>query len=170
MERKYEKIKIIVSEVDGIVTEGMDSIDTAGFKVMKSFYMKDFEAINEIKKHFKFIFLSRDPYVSVNLCRQKNIPFFYDKDKIKALRIIMTKYGVTPDEVVYIGCTYSDIKCVEMVPISLCPADAVLPIKVRSQVFEDIYGGTGVICGLLDTILSPEILARQREMSLTNSN
>jgi 3-deoxy-D-manno-octulosonate 8-phosphate phosphatase KdsC-like HAD superfamily phosphatase len=52
-----KKIKVIVSEVDGIVTEHLSAIDPMGYVVFKQYYMKDFEAINELKKNFIFVFL-----------------------------------------------------------------------------------------------------------------
>ena len=43
------KLKLIVSEVDGIMTEDLSFLTEVGFTAFKAFYRKDFEAVNELK-------------------------------------------------------------------------------------------------------------------------
>lgn len=160
-----EKVKVIVSEVDGIVTNHALYFDELGNVPFKGYYMKDFEVINELKKTFTFVFLSSDNRISYHLCRRKNIPFFYaPKDKKTALIKIMKKYGVTPEEVIYIGSSFSDLKCIQLVPFSLCSADAVNDVKTMCYHVLENYGGDGVLEDLYN-LLKPEILRRKR---LTN--
>jgi 3-deoxy-D-manno-octulosonate 8-phosphate phosphatase (KDO 8-P phosphatase) len=156
------KLKLIVSEVDGIITEDLTSVSEIGFTVFKSFYRKDFEAINELKKTFTFVFLSSDNHVSYNLCRNKNIPFFWEsQDKKRALAKIITKYGVSAEEIMYIGCSFSDLECINFIPFSVCPSDSVnVVLKSASHVLNS-FGGGGVLCELYD-ILKPEILRRNK--------
>jgi len=118
------KIKIVVSEIDGVITDGVQPIDELGNTVFKNFYTPDFEAINKIKVICPFVFLSNDNSVSYNLCKKKNIPFFWaQKSKRTILLDILRKYSVTLDDVVYIGSKLSDLECMNMVPISFCTND-----------------------------------------------
>ncbi len=113
------KIKLVVSEVDGVITNGVQPIDELGNTAFKNFYTPDFEAINKIKSICPFVFLSSDNIISYNLCKKKNIPFFWaQKNKRMLLLDILRKYNVTLDEVVYIGGKLSDIECMTMVPNS----------------------------------------------------
>ena len=133
-------IKLVVSEVDGIITDGTQPVDELGITVFKSFYTGDFEAINEIKKTCPFVFLSSDNYISYNLMRKKNIPFYFArKDKRSKLLEIMRRYNVTADETLYIGSKLSDIPCMNMVPTSVCTND-LLGFKYVSEM-----PGMGVI-------------------------
>jgi 3-deoxy-D-manno-octulosonate 8-phosphate phosphatase KdsC-like HAD superfamily phosphatase len=75
-EELCSKIQIIVSEVDGIVTDGYTTITESGTPLFKFFCLKDFDAINQLKRDFKFIFLSSDNYISHNVMRSKNINFY----------------------------------------------------------------------------------------------
>lgn len=155
------KIKIIVSEIDGIVTEDLLHIDELGNVPFKKFYRKDFEAINELRKTFTFVFLSSDNSVSYHLCRRKNIPFYHTaKDKKEGLIKIMQRYSVTPDEIIYIGNSFSDLKCIQMIPFSLCPADAINGVKTVSYHVLDSYSGEGVLCEVCD-LLKDEIDKRK---------
>lgn len=158
-----EKIKVIVSEVDGVLTDGALCIDELGNVPFKKFYGKDFEMINELKKTFTFVFLSVDNSISYHLCRRKNIPFYHTpKDKKEGLIKIMRKYRVTPEEVLYIGCSLSDLRCIQMIPFSLCTADAVSDIKTVSYLVLENFGGDGVLCEVYD-LLRNEIVKRKAE-------
>ena len=114
-----DSIKLIVSEIDGIVTEGLTPIDELGNIPYKIFNEGDFEAINELKKHCTFVFMSSDQRINYHLCRRRNIPFFWaKKDKLKTLTEIMMRYNVSADQTLYIGSKISDMRCIQMVPTS----------------------------------------------------
>ncbi len=156
-----EKIKVIVSEIDGIVTEDMVPIDELVNVPFKVYNVKDFEAVNELRKHFKFVFISSDPSVNYNLCRKKNIPFFHDKKKKNALVAIMKKYSVVPDEVLYIGNKLSDMECMQQIPMSFCTEDSPGMIKKLASYVSPVYGGAGVLCDVYEQLM-PEINRRIR--------
>jgi len=156
------KIKIIISEVDGVLTDGILPMDEIGNILYKHFCHKDFEAINELKKFFKVAFISSDNHISYNMFRRKNIPFFYDqKDKKAALLSLLSRYSLTPDQAIYIGSTYSDLECMRLIPLCFCPEDAIPAIKNVSVSVFPVYGGTGVFC-YLHYFLEEEILRRKK--------
>ena len=155
------KLKVIVSEIDGIVTEGSLYIDELGNVPFKTYCMKDFEIINELKKTFIFVFLSSNNAVSYHLCRRKNIPFYHaPRDKKESLIRVMQRYSATPEEVLYVGCSQSDLGCVKLIPFSLCPSDAVNDIRTVSYHVLENYGGEGVLCAVYD-MLKSEIIKRR---------
>jgi 3-deoxy-D-manno-octulosonate 8-phosphate phosphatase (KDO 8-P phosphatase) len=120
------KIKIIVSEIDGIVTEHLFGIGEMNITMFKQYYMKDFEAINQIKSNCNFVFLSSDAAINLSLCRKRSIPFYHaERNKKDVLVQILRRYNCTPENLLYIGCSYSDIDCMKLAEISLCPEDAV---------------------------------------------
>jgi len=162
LDDKLPKIKIIISEVDGVLTDGIWPIDEIGNILFKHFCHKDFEAINELKKHFKVAFISNDNHISYNMFRRKNIPFFYDqKSKKDALMALLARYSLTPDEAFYIGSTYSDIECFQLIPISACPSDAVPAVINVATTVLSVFGGMGVFCHL-QFFLENEIIRRKK--------
>ena len=91
-------IKLIVSEIDGVMTDGSCPEDEMGHVYYKVYQSKDFSAINELKKNFKFVFLSDDNNVNYNMCRRRNIPFFWGKseeEKYDKLIEVLRRYSCT---------------------------------------------------------------------------
>lgn len=153
LKQRCKDIKIIVSEVDGIITEGITAFDVMGNVIFKEFCMKDFEAINQLKKTFKFVFISTDEYVNYSVCRDKNVPFFHaPKDKKKILVDIMRRYNVTPENILYVGCSYTDIENIKMSQVTFCPNDAPDSIKSITDYSLATFGGGGVICELYELL------------------
>lgn len=153
LKERCKDIKIIVSEVDGIITEGITALDVMGNVVFKEYCMKDFEAVNQLKKTFKFVFISSDEYVNYSVCRNKNVPFFHaPKDKKKALVEVMRRYNVTPENVLYVGCSYTDIENIKMSQVTFCPNDA--PDSIKSIIDYPLatFGGGGVLCELYELL------------------
>ncbi len=145
-------IKIIVSEIDGIITEGLSGIGELNVVMFKNFFMRDFEAINLLKKDFIFVFLSSDPSINMSLCRKKNIPFYYAErnNKVEIMRQILNRYSLTPDNLSYVGCSYSDIDCIYLSKFSFCPEDSAPKIKSICDCVVPVYGGGGVLCSVYE--------------------
>jgi len=160
LEEQLFKLKVIISEVDGVLNSGEHPIDELGNVQFKVFNFKDFEAINELKKHFKVVFVSADNKINFHLFRGRNIPFFYNnKDKTVEISKVLRRYSITPEEALYVGCTFSDLKCMNMIPFSICTDDAISDVKNIASTVLPVYGGMGVFCMLYD-LLKPEIKRR----------
>ena len=145
-------IKLIVSEIDGVITDGTYPEDEMGHVLYKVYQSKDFSAINELKRKFKFVFLSDDNHVSYNMCKRRSIPFFWgrnENDKYDKLVEVLRRYSCTPDETVYIGSKISDVKCCRMIPKSFCPDDAGHYLKEICWAEFTTNGGTGIMSELL---------------------
>jgi len=153
LKERCKDIKIIVSAMDGIITEDMTAFDAMGNIIFKQYYMKDFEVINILKKTFKFAFISVDNYINYSICKNKNIPFFHaPRSKVKVLTDIIRRYDLTPENVLYVGCSYSDIEAIKLAEVTFCPSDA--PESVRNSVTYSLstYGGGGVLCELYELL------------------
>ena len=148
-------VKLIISEIDGVITDGMSAEDEMGHVLYKHFNLRDFAAINELKKRFKFVFLSDDNNINYNMCRRRNIPFYWaqnENEKYDALVKILRRYECTPDQTIYIASKVSDIKCVRLIPKSMCPNDAGLFLREMCYAPFVADGGRGIFCELLDLL------------------
>ena len=153
LKNRFENIKVIISAVDGIITEYLSPLDELGNTLFKSYHMKDFEAINELKKAYKFVFISKDQAISYNLFRRKNIPFYYaPQSKKEKLVPIMRKYNATPEHIIYVGCSYSDIESMKMAEVSFCTEDSPDSVKNVADYVLPYYGGCGALCGLYEVL------------------
>lgn len=161
----FDNIKIIISEIDGVITDGTNATDYMNNTIFKSYYSIDFEVINKLKRYFKFVFLSSDPSVSYNVMRQKNIPtYFSNKEQSKfdtLTRVIITKYRMSPENILYIGSKLSDVKCMNYAEISATTINSQSVLKSTADIVLSSASGTGVIGDLYD-FLSPEIDKRKR--------
>ena len=149
----FSNIKLIISGVDGIVTDGVALMGEANIPIGKYFCLADFEAINRLKKMYGFAFLSSDAGISLSTCRRRNIPFFFaEKDKEHVYMNIVDRYRVTSDNVLYVGCSYSDLGCIQRSGFSACPEDAVIQVKNAVNTVLPSYGGGGVLSNLYELL------------------
>jgi len=157
-------IKLVVSEVDGIITEHLVGYGELNTVMFKQFYTKDFEAINLIKKQgWRFAFLSSDASISLSLCKKRNIPFYHaERNKKTVLINLLKRFNLTPDNILYIGNSYSDTECTQLAGVSMCPEDAVPQVKNLSDRVIPVYSGTGVLCYVYE-LLNEQQLNRNRE-------
>ncbi len=159
----FSNIKLIVSEMDGVITEHLTAFGELNVVMFKQFYMKDFEAINLIKKDWGFTFLSSDANINLSLCKKRNIPFFFaEKNKKEVYNQILQRYSLTPDNILYIGSSYSDISCIQMSGFSMCPEDAVPQVKAIIGHVIPVYSGTGILCYVYE-LLNDFKLSKNRE-------
>lgn len=159
----FENVKIVISEIDGVVTEHLTAFGELNTVMFKQFYTKDFEAINLIKRDWNFIFMSSDANINLSLCKKRNIPFFFaEKGKKEVYSHILQRYDVLPDNVLYIGSSYSDIDCIKMSGVTMCPEDAVPQVKALVNFVIPIYSGTGILCYVYE-LLNDFKLNKNRE-------
>jgi 3-deoxy-D-manno-octulosonate 8-phosphate phosphatase (KDO 8-P phosphatase) len=156
-------IKLIVSEVDGIITEDNVGLGEMAMPMFKMFCIKDFEAINELKKHWDFVFLSSDAAINMSTMRKKNIPFYHaERNKLVIFKKIISKYSLTADQVMYIGRSYSDIECMQLAGFAVCPDDAVPQVINVSDSTVSSFSGFGVLSVVYELLYS-DLLRRQRK-------
>lgn len=163
---KFDNIDIIVSEIDGIITNGQSALDYLGYTPFKFYCNNDFEVINELKKMFTFVFVASDPAVSYTIMRSKNIPTYFVTNKENKLDIlikkIMPKYNMTPENLLYIGNSLSDTPCMNFAEISFSGKNSVNKVKVASNFVLETSSGKGVLCEVYDILLE-EMKKRERK-------
>ena len=156
MEKIFKNdIKLIVSEIDGVITDGLFAEDELGNTLYKRYNVKDFAAINELKKYCKVVFLCDDNKINYHMCHRRNIPFYWgkgEKGKVRELGEVMRRYFVTPDEVIYIGSKITDKSCMKMIPHSFCPDDAGKYLKDIAWAEFITMSGEGIFVELLDIL------------------
>lgn len=74
-------------------------------------------------------------------------------EKTEVLREWMDVNGLTPEEVAYVGDDIPDYRCMQMVGLSVAPADAAADIKAVARYISPVAGGYGVARDLLEEML-----------------
>lgn len=150
-------MKLLVMDVDGTLTDGKIYIGSKG-EEFKSFNVKDGYAINEIlhKNGIKTAIITGRESEIVNIrARELSIDYVYQNvsDKVETLKQIVELYGISIEEVAYIGDDLNDFEAMKKCGITGCPADAVDEIKKISNYVSKYNGGEGAVRDFIEWII-----------------
>jgi len=154
--------KLLILDVDGILTDGRKYYDKSGTVQYKTFCDKDWTAIKRFKAlNINVIFLTGDPF-NKTIADNRKIDVIVNRsgdqhiDKSDYLPSICEKYGVTPEEIVFAGDDIFDIGLMRLVK-SYCPSDSPsLVQKVATKI--DCAGGNNFVMRLFDYMTKLGIL------------
>ena len=157
--RDYEEakaIRLILSDVDGVLTDGMITIDNAGVE-SKSFYVRDGHGIKLWRKAgFEFgLLTSRNSQVVKMRAQELGIPWVRQgfADKLPIAREMMAEIGVQPEEVCYIGDDLPDIPVMSKVGLSVTVSDGAPEVKRIAKWIMESPGGRGAVRELIERLL-----------------
>tara|TARA_R100000664_G_C2759374_1_gene149069 strand:- start:3330 stop:3857 length:528 start_codon:yes stop_codon:yes gene_type:complete len=152
------KIKLIILDIDGVMTDGKKYYGLDGMSIAKTYCDKDFTAIKRFRgSGIPVCFLSGDNRVNKAMAERRNIDFYAarGKDKAEFLPLLESNYGVSREDMLYIGDDLFDKSIMKLVGHPYCPKDAVKGIQRvcgLDNVLEN-KGGDNVICELFDVLL-----------------
>lgn len=156
IKEKARNIKLVVFDVDGVLTDGTLSYSKNGEEV-KHFNVKDGVGIKLLNTYniTTAVISAKD---SESLHRRINdlgIPHFYPgcKDKWQQLSALLSNLGITTDQVCYVGDDVIDLKVMKRIGLSITPADGFWLVKEHSDLITDAAGGKGVAREVTDIIL-----------------
>ena len=148
-----KKIKTIFLDVDGTLTDGRIYIGNDG-EAMKAFDVKDGFGIVQFRKEggIPVIITGRKSGIVRQRCKELSITELYQgiSDKIECLRSLEARYGLTRENIAYIGDDLSDLECIQYAGISACPSDAADEIKAAADYVCEKPGGRGAVREFLD--------------------
>lgn len=152
----YEKIKLVVLDVDGTLTDGGICYDAQGNE-MKRFDVKDGLGIKVgIAAGLEFaVITGRESPMVERRVKELGIQHLRSGVQVKlpALKQLMAELQLCPDEVCYIGDDLNDLECMEYVGTAACPSDAAEEIKAVSHFVADRGGGHGAVKSCVRTLL-----------------
>lgn len=154
-----KKIKMLVFDVDGVMTDGSITYDEDG-KEYKTFNAKDGHGIVRMNKSgfITAIITARNNGTVAHRAKNLNFTELYQgyKYKLPALEELMQKYNLTYDNVSYMGDDLPDICILEKVGLACCPGDAVKEVKDICNFKSQYNGGKGAVRELCDFILETQ--------------
>ena len=153
----FQEIKIFLSDVDGVLTDGGMYYTESGDE-FKKFSAYDGMAFQLLQKNgIKVgIITSEDRDINRNRAKKLGLDYHFHgiKDKLSIVKKLSIKEGVSLKNIAYIG---DDINCFELlnkVGLSACPNNAVKKIKLIPGILQlSKKGGDGVVRELADKIL-----------------
>lgn len=156
MKPNLKKIKIIILDVDGTMTDGKISYDNNGIET-KSFNVKDGMAIAQaIKYGIKVaIITGRTSKIVEHRASELGILDIYQGvgNKISTLDKILEKHDYNYENVAYMGDDINDIPVMMRASYVGVTADAVLDIEEFAHFKSKGNGGYGAVREFIETIL-----------------
>jgi 3-deoxy-D-manno-octulosonate 8-phosphate phosphatase (KDO 8-P phosphatase) len=149
-------IKLILSDVDGVMTDGRIILDNAGIE-SKEFHVRDGMGIKLWQQAgFSFgVLTSRNSQIVKLRAKELGIAIVRQgfEEKLPAAREIFASLGLNASEVCYIGDDLPDLPVILEVGLSVAVSDAVAEVKSAAKWTLSTPGGHGAIRELTERLL-----------------
>ena len=158
--KKLENIKLVVLDVDGVMTDG--KLIYNGESDSKNFNVRDGLGIKILQKEeIKVVFLSGNKSPSI-LKRAKDLNidkcFIGVRNKLAFIKNIQNELRIKKEQTLYCGDDLNDLIVLDEVKIFSCPRDASSNVKSRSDIILRKNGGEGSVRELCEMILKQKNL------------
>lgn len=155
-----KKIKILVMDVDGTLTDGCIYMGPQG-EAMKAFNCQDGHGIAQILPKLGItpvIITGRNSQIVANRAAELKISHLHQgiHDKLPLLQELAQELGAAREEVAYIGDDLNDMDCINWCGLTGCPADAVPEIRAAVDFVSSRNGGRGAVREFIDHIRNGE--------------
>lgn len=155
----YEKLKLFVMDVDGVLTDGTLYFGANG-EALKGFHVLDGMGISLAKKAgiIPAIITGRRSEIVAARAKELGIADVYQgrSDKRQAFQELLTHYGVISEETAYMGDDLNDLPLLKQVALAVAPANAVPEVKAVVHVVTEKAGGAGAVREALEYILKQQ--------------
>ncbi|MBO6495160.1 MAG: HAD-IIIA family hydrolase [Roseivirga sp.] len=153
------KIKAIVFDVDGVLTDGGIVYDNAGME-FKRFNVKDGQIIKYLKRAevYTAVITGRDSLVVRNRCEELKIDKHYHgiKNKLETYQKLKEKWQLTDEQIAYVGDDINDLPVLVRCGLSCTPSDGHYKVKEHVDLVLKSKGGEGVLRELADLVLEAQ--------------
>lgn len=152
----FRHINTFVLDVDGVLTDGSILVTNQGeeYRVM---HTKDGYALQHaVKCGYRIIVISGGKSAGVLLRLQRlgiTEVHLGIHDKKTLLSSLMERFGLQPNEMIYMGDDLPDLPAMPLAGIIACPSDAVPEVKAIAHYHSPFAGGTGCVRDLIEQVL-----------------
>jgi YrbI family 3-deoxy-D-manno-octulosonate 8-phosphate phosphatase len=159
LETACQKIQLILSDVDGVMTDGGIIFDNQGIEV-KRFHVRDGLGIRLWQKtggRFGII-TARNSHIVKLRATELGIDIVRQgfSEKLPAARDVVADAGLTMDAVCYIGDDLTDLPVLKNVGIGVAVADAAGEVREAANYVTEARGGQGAVRETIEQILKAQ--------------
>jgi len=168
LEQRLQAIRLILSDVDGVLTDGGITYDNQGIEA-KKFHVRDGLGIKlwQSAGHKFGMLTARNSHIVKIRAAELGVAIVRQgfEDKLPAALSVISEQGLSPDQVCYIGDDLPDLPVLKAVGLAAAVSDAVSEVRAVAHVTTKASGGQGAVRELIETILAGqkrwnEIVAR----------
>ncbi len=157
LQNRCKKIKLVATDVDGVLTDGGRYYSEKGEEI-KKFHVRDGMGVNILLRNgIKTIIISKENSKIVKKwARDVNMAKVYSGaiHKETLIEQITREFSVKPSEIAYIGDDVNDVKIAKKIGLSATPYDGVKMMKQNVHYTCKLSGGMGAFREFIDLILS----------------
>jgi len=156
LDQRCNNIKLILSDVDGVLTDGGVVLDNRGIET-KTFHIRDGSGIKlwqragnrfgVITGRNSHIVQLRMAELDVTIVRQGV------EDKLAVVKQIMGELNLQPENVCYVGDDLPDLPVLRSVGLAVSVADAAEEVRRESHYVTSVGGGRGAVREIIEVIL-----------------
>ena len=153
---RARRLRLLLLDVDGVLTDGTVSIDSAGGEA-KAFSIRDGAAIVWAGREGLEIGLlsGRPSGATTRRAAELGLRIVYQAgpDKIRTYHELLSTHGYTDAEIGYMGDDLLDLPIIGRAGLSAAPADAVDEVRATVDWVSRFGGGRGAVRELLEVVL-----------------
>ena len=155
--KKFKEIKLVLTDVDGVLTDGGMYYTTEG-DIMKKFHARDGMGVTLLRKHnIPTILITKEKTKMVKQWAAKmKVEKLYDGiiKKNMILDKVCKTFNLKSDEIAYIGDDVNDVPLLKVVCLAVTPNDGTKAAKSVSHYICKLKGGEGAFREFADLIIS----------------
>ncbi|GCF89745.1 3-deoxy-manno-octulosonate-8-phosphatase KdsC [Shewanella sp. M-Br] len=154
--QRAQKIKLLICDVDGVFSDGRIYLSNSG-EELKAFHTRDGYGVRSIlTSGFNLaVITGRQSKIVENRMTALGVTHIYQgvDNKFEPYEALLALYGVTPEEVAYIGDDIVDLPVMNVVGLAVSVADGHPYVRQYAHFVTTLNGGHGALRELTDLLL-----------------
>lgn len=154
---EFDKIKFLVLDVDGTLTDSGIYYDDEG-RELKKFSTRDYVGV--MAAHYVgikvIIITGRESFVTIKRAKEMHVDCVYQgiKNKSDVIDLLIKENGIEYSNIGYIGDDLNDLASMSLVGFKACPFDACIEIKKIADYVSTVSGGKGAVQDVMRFVLT----------------
>jgi 3-deoxy-D-manno-octulosonate 8-phosphate phosphatase (KDO 8-P phosphatase) len=157
LRERFAQIKMVIMDVDGVLTDGAMYYTEQGDE-LKKFNTRDgvgIRLLHEAAIKTALVTGERTPIIARRAAKLR-IDEVHEgvQDKRATVESLLDRHRLTPDEACFIGDDLGDLEALRCVGLAIAVADAMPPVLKAAHYITQRKGGEGAVREVCDLILS----------------
>ena len=156
LDDRFRKIELILSDVDGVLTNGGIVFDNQGIET-KQFHVRDGMGIRLWQRAgYKFgVLTARTSHIVKVRAAERGMDVVRQgfEEKLPAAQQVIQELGLDADQVCFIGDDLPDLPVIRHVGVGVAVANAVDEVRTAADYVTKTPGGEGAVREVAETLL-----------------
>ncbi|MBE6368488.1 MAG: HAD-IIIA family hydrolase [Lentisphaerae bacterium] len=154
---RWQKIRAVVLDIDGILTDGRIGYGTGSPEEIKFFNVRDGHGIKLAMRSGLLVGVlsGRKSAANARRAEELGLSFVYEnkKDKLTAFNELLQEYDLQADECLYMGDDTIDLPVMRLAGIAVTVADAMPYMDTAADFRTERCAGQGAVREVIDLLL-----------------